>query len=321
MSHEDDFDTAWDSDELETEAAEAGDNDELDEGESDASDGSGEAENEHEDEGEPEGGEADDGAGDESQAAGNDEGIAEPDDDDDIEALRAKLEKNSQKMKSWDGRLSREARERERLARENEQLKQRLQSQAPAGSGPGNPDTHNSQPGTADGPNVDTDGPEDEDLKRFREDYGDDMADFIDKRARKIADERAQTQVSALSQRLTPIEEAQQQVAQEQHARMIQEAHSDAMDLVSSGAIEQWIDGQPSFLADSMRQVYQQGSTDQVIELLDRYKAENPSESASGNDRPASPRAAKARAVRSRSGGPPKARAGKEDFDSAWDQF
>ncbi|WP_019558485.1 hypothetical protein [Thioalkalivibrio sp. ALE12] len=318
MTPQDDFDTAWDSDELDTEAAEAGEHDEPDEGEAETSDGPDEPETDHDGEGEEPEQDAEAAEGEADAKEGEPQGEAS---DDDIEALRKKLQENEHKMKSWEGRLSREARERQRLAEENEQLKQRLQTQAPAGGGPDNPDTQRNQPGTADGPNADTDGPDDEDLQRFRDEFGDEMADFIEKRARKIADERAQSQVSALSQRLTPLEEAQQQVAQEQHARQVQEAHSDAMDLVQSGAIEEWIDAQPSFLATSMRQVYEQGSTDEVIELLNRYKAENPPEQPSGDDRPANPRAAKARAVRSRSGGPPQKRAAADDFDAAWDQF
>lgn len=327
MNTKDEFDTAWDDDPTAAEPT-AEPAVEPDESAADPEEGAEEESGGNNAQGD--GGDAQEaeGAEDEGEGASHAEGAAEgaeegssDDAEEDIESLRAKLQKNEQRMKSWEGRLSREARERERLARENEQLKQRLQGQAPPDrSGPAKTDTQDDQADTAGGPDADTNGPDEEELQRFREEYGDEMADYFEKRTRQIAEERAKSQMSALAERLTPLEEAQKEFADAEHSRKIQEAHSDAFDLVKSGEIEQWIEGHPEFIADSMRKVYEDGSTDQVIELLNRYKAENKSGQPESSDT-SSPRTAKARAVRSRSGGPPKPRAPKDDFDAAWDQF
>lgn len=315
----DEFASAWDEDDSETTApeADAEDTQETDEAEPEGHDDFGEAEGQanadepEEDSGEDESGEVAD------EQEGEQEGEGE---EPDPAELKRRLEEAEQKMKSWDGRLSKEARERNRLERENQELRQRLQQGATA------PGTDSGQAASGDAaqgpggvsPEQDTDTESDEELQRFREEFGDDLATFVEKRARQIAAEQAQQAQSSLEQRLTPLEQAQREAADLQHQQTILAEHPDASEIAASDEFMGWIDSQPDYLQPAMRQVVQNGSAAQVNQLLSQYKTANPAKPAPSNERQRQ-KAQNARAVPSRSSAPPRRKA--DDFESAWDEF
>ncbi|NCD22300.1 MAG: hypothetical protein EOL90_05090 [Spartobacteria bacterium] len=79
--------------------------------------------------------------------------------------------------------------------------------------------------------------------------------------------------------------------------------------------VRSWAEGKPYAEGSRLFRIIEQGTPAEVIELLDRYKAEQPGTRvdprASADD---------ALAVPSRSGPPPKARAPKDDFDAGWNE-
>lgn len=234
--------------------------------------------------------------------------------------LRRELERAEQRMKSWEGRLS-------KLARENEELKRRLQGgdtsqqaapQQQRDTAEGDAGTRETGTSSGSGPaqsQSDTNSQADDELReRIREEFGDEIAQYVDERARQIAEQ----QVRQVDQRIAPLEQARQEVEAQQHWQTIQQAHPDVEEIAQSSELEEWINSQPSYVADAARQVVQAGTAQQVVELLDRFKAEKRNQQPS--EQPAEQTASKARAVRGRSAGPPKSRP-TQDFDQAWDEF
>ncbi|MFW5910507.1 MAG: hypothetical protein ACOCUJ_01545 [Thiohalospira sp.] len=281
-------------------------------GEGAEGDGSGEAgDGEEGDDGEGGGEEAGD---DENGQAG--EGEEEGDDPD---TLKSELQKYEQRLKSIEGRLR-------ATADENKELKRRLQEGGGQG-GPAKPDTakqgeagtQNAGDDDGDGPDSDTGSQNDEVRARLTEEFGEDIANYIDKRAQEIANQ----QISRVDERITPLEQARQEVAAEQHRAAIEGAHPDAGEIASSKEFGQWIDSLPSYAASAARQVVEQGSAQEVVELLDQYKASRGTAAQGGqqDQKTTKPESAnRARAVPSRRTTPPKAKA-TQDFDAAWDEF
>lgn len=58
----------------------------------------------------------------------------------------------------------------------------------------------------------------------------------------------------------------------ELHHGAILKAHPDAGSVVQSAELESWVKAQPSYAQSGIRQVLQEGSTSQVIELIDSFK-------------------------------------------------
>lgn len=308
----DEFDTAFDEDDP-RDAAEQDEPTTQDEPEADEGAG--------EDAGEQEGA-ADEGGDtpeqdteeDEGDEGGDDQATDEGEDtEDDPETLKAELQKYEQRMKSFEGRMR-------TVVDENKELKRRLQEVGGQG-GPAQPDTATQGSAGAqqtgneggDGPDSDT-GSQDDDLRaRVKEEYGEEIAEWVDKRAQEIADQA----VGRVDQRIAPLEQARQEAEAAQHQQAILSEHPDAAEIHQSQEFGDWLDSLPSYAASAARQVVEQGSASEVNELLSQYKASKQPEPSEAQ-KPAG--ASKARAVKSRSSGPPKAKAN-NDFDAAWEEF
>lgn len=98
----------------------------------------------------------------------------------------------------------------------------------------------------------------------------------------KLIESRAEIKVREMSAKLIELEQkfapAQEQAARsamEAHFRAIAAAHPDYEAVAGGEALTQWIDAQPSFVREQYKQVVEQGSSEQVIELLDAFRAEN----------------------------------------------
>ncbi len=78
-----------------------------------------------------------------------------------------------------------------------------------------------------------------------------------------------------LSNKLTELgsnfEKAQTSNAKDLHFNDIQNAHPDYLQVMDDKFLA-WVDTQPSFIRDSYKDVYEQGSSEQVIEMIDTYK-------------------------------------------------
>lgn len=83
-----------------------------------------------------------------------------------------------------------------------------------------------------------------------------------------------QQQVEArLQAALAPYEKREAQSATEAHYEAIYQAHPDADSVAHSQELANWINSQPTFVRGSLEAVMQQGSTEQVVELLDAFKS------------------------------------------------
>ena len=80
---------------------------------------------------------------------------------------------------------------------------------------------------------------------------------------------------AALAQSLEPIQRKHQDDAANAHYNAIYAAHPDADSMAESQELADWIAKQPSFVQDGYKAVLDSGTTNQVIELFDRFKAEN----------------------------------------------
>lgn len=85
-----------------------------------------------------------------------------------------------------------------------------------------------------------------------------------------------QQQVEArIKQALEPIAQKQQIDETQQHYAAILQAHPDIESVAESKEFESWVNGQPSYAQQAINGVLQQGTTQQVIELFDQFKAAN----------------------------------------------
>ena len=225
---------------------------------------------------------------------------------DDEPDYRELWEKDHQRMKSWEGRLSKEAAERRALEEELARLKAQL-----------NQNDSDSDP---DGEHQDTGNQGDDNRggvvsDAFREEYGDEIADFVEKRARELAKAEAE---QLIDQRLAPLEQARQEIEVQAHYAKIAAAHPDFQEVAASESFVNWIEGLPGTFKQAAQQVVDAGTPEQVIDLLNSYKQATNADKPTAQKRDV--RARRSAAVPGRSGGAPRA-VPKDDFDAAWDSM
>lgn len=180
---------------------------------------------------------------------------AEPADETD---WRAKFDDLEQKTKSWNGRLSAEAKAKADLAEHNARLSREL-SELKAKLEPK--------------PTIELD-PE------FEESWPDVASAIKAQEAKrseyfeaKLAQASEQIRNEVLGQ-IAPFREASEQNNIESHFKKILDKHSDLETIVKSNKLDAWVDKHPRYIADSMRQVMEHGRAEDVIDMLDRFKAD-----------------------------------------------
>jgi hypothetical protein len=155
--------------------------------------------------------------------------------------------------------------------------------------------------------------------------------------AKKIAsyiDDAIQGSNKALLTQLTPFLMASEKSTEESHFANISKVHPDFEKYRDDGSLKKWIDEQPAYLRKEMQRVYNEGESEDVVDLYSRFKKENnigtpaPTESDADKKKKADADAEKAkklegmeevdtgkRAIKD-SGGVGKA----DDYDSAFDE-
>lgn len=185
--------------------------------------------------------------------------------DDDVEGEKVVLARDGVHTIPYEKLV--EARERDRVSQEalaaaNAELEiLRKQNQTPANAAPTQQeqDIETAQAAIDAGVNPDY--------------FGDFSEEALAEGINKLIDERVQAQVNArVAEALKPMQAKEQESAEQAHMRTIYEAHQDADSVVESGEFESWKAGQPSYIQTSINQVLNQGSADQVVELLNNYK-------------------------------------------------
>ncbi|AVQ84285.1 hypothetical protein [Variovorax sp. PMC12] len=103
--------------------------------------------------------------------------------------------------------------------------------------------------------------------------FGDFSEEALAKGIGTLVAQQVQAQVQAqVGKALAPIQQRQQQTAQEAHYSAIYGKHPDADSIVESAELQAWIGQHPSYMQPTLRAVLEKGSTEQVIELFDNFK-------------------------------------------------
>lgn len=174
--------------------------------------------------------------------------------------FKSLYEQEKQRTSSWEGRIKAANRRAEQLQQELDAAKKSTSNQ----------DKDTALPGSDD-----ADLKKDEDLAAFFNDYPELEKPFlklVEKKslavARKIFDEK----FAEIEPRLTNVTTRLDETDAERHFKAIREKHSDFENLVTDGTMEQWIDKQPTLLQKRYREVAQNGTANEVIELFDLIK-------------------------------------------------
>jgi len=292
-------------------------------------------------EGEPAGethGEAEGETGDGNEPTGDDEG-EEPSPDEDGDGGQGEasndageeLAKLEQRIRTWRGRASAADRRTAELQQEIERLRAQLEGGA-AGDDP--------QPSTVQQQSSDhqdgTSQPQSDGtanlISEFEQEFPE-VAGPVKKIVQKTVEPLLQ-KIQQYEQKFGELEPQIQEVssyvtstAAEDHFNRIRTAHPDMDQILASGDIYAFINEQPDYIAAAHLDVAQRGSADDVVNLLNQYKAARGISSETGSTTQASrtqaardKRAAAAEAVRSSPSAPPAGRPAPDDFDGAWEE-
>ena len=105
--------------------------------------------------------------------------------------------------------------------------------------------------------------------------FGDFSEEAIAKGVQKLVDARVAAIEARFAEAVKPLQDKAQLTEAEKHFQAIYQAHPDADSLTESAELKAWIDSHPSFVRSGFQAVLQQGTTTQVIELFDAFKAAN----------------------------------------------
>lgn len=216
----------------------------------------------------------------------------------------AELEKERQRLKSWEGRLK--ARDAELAAKEQA-----------AGRSDGA-----EMPDVATATAVMETQPLDEVMATLAEDFGDDFVSalnqVIEARAAEIASKVADEKVGAVAGNVDQLVASLTDDKARMHFETIADAHPDFMEVAQSDAFKQWVDS----LGDKTEQaktVIESGSARQVVKLLSEFKAAG---QAGQSDMMDDPAMLAAQTVNGRGGMrlPEKPQVA-DDYEAAWNSF
>ncbi len=216
----------------------------------------------------------------------------------------AELEKERQRLKSWEGRLK--ARDAELAAKEQAVAR---------GDGAEVPDV-------ATATAVMETQPLDEIMATLAEDFGDEfvsaLTQVIEARAAeiasKVADEKVGTVAGNMDQLIASLTDEKART----HFETIADAHPDFMEVAQSDAFKQWVDSLGE-QAEQAKAVIESGSARQVVKLLSEFKAAGQAGQDAAQDDAAM---LAAQSVRGRGGMrlPEKPQVA-DDYEAAWNSF
>ena len=216
------------------------------------------------------------------------------------------IEKERQRLKSWEGRLK--AREAELKAKE----------QSSGGDTGADPAQAVQEAAAA----VENHKPVDQVLARLAEDFGQDFVDglsaLIDARASEIADKVAGEKVGEVAGTVDKIISGLTDERARTHFETIAEAHPDFMQIHDSKEFKDWIDSLGDG-ADEARAIVEGGSARQINKLLSEYKAAAKNGDESDSDEAAM---SAAQSVKGRTGlRIPSKPAASDDYEAAWNSM
>lgn len=99
--------------------------------------------------------------------------------------------------------------------------------------------------------------------------FGDFSEEGIAKGVNQLVQEGIQ---KAIAEMMKPVEQERANVARSAHYDAIYGAHPDADSIHESKELQDWINAQPSFVRNGYSSLFQTGTTEEIIELFDRFK-------------------------------------------------
>lgn len=223
-------------------------------------------------------------------------------------AAEADRDKEVQKTKSWEGRITaanKRAEEAERKIQERDSTQAKVKTEK------------EDLPG----------GEEDEQvLTDFVSEFPS-LEKPIKAIAKRIAEKIVSDRMKEIEPRFNKVESIEKQMKDTEdasHFDKIERAHSDWREVRDSGKLKLWIDAQPGYVKRALDKVVTEGSTEEVIEMFNQYKESIPSEPSTTprKDKTSNKKAQDLLAVDSSPSGSPKGKtkADKDDFDAAWEE-
>lgn len=191
----------------------------------------------------------------------DDEPAQNDSDEEQDEDWKGKFQKLEQQHKSWEGRSQKE---RDTLMQERDDLQARL-AQAEKGGSEADAD-EDAESIEGDSSKQDDIDDAEAELKAFYADYPELQGPLNTLLKRTKAEATGQVQ-----ELLSPYQQEQEAKAKDAHFKTITDEHDDfGKDLVSD--MTEWVEAQPSFVVEGMRNVLKSGNAQEVVELVDQYK-------------------------------------------------
>jgi len=220
-----------------------------------------------------------------------------------FEESEAELKKERQKTSSWDGRIRAANKKAEQLAEENEQLRLQLNNQP-------DPDAESDK----------------ETLERFKSDFPElaDVVNVLLKRVDGAAPVRSQAKDKTVDDsdgQASDDATSGESTETNDHMTEVTSKHPDLSEMVSSGVLLTWIQKQKPFMRPHLENIYYNGSSKQVIDMISEFKKSTgwKSQLDKGNNSKAkADKLASMKDVQSESGGAPTDGPDKNDFDGAF---
>jgi len=182
-----------------------------------------------------------------------------------IAELEAQLSKETQRTASWDGRIKAANKKVKELEAENKQLRDKLLE-----------DTDSDSSGD--------DQSDEEVMATFRKTFPelveviDIMQKKIDAKASSPTPTPAKDTTKDADQDLDTTEDEYKKEADrlhKEHIARIKKEHGDLDELIKSGALMTWINEQPDFIRPHLTNIYQSGSSDQIIKMIREFKTKS----------------------------------------------
>lgn len=175
---------------------------------------------------------------------------------------KAELEKERNKTKSWEGRLSKAEREKQELKEELEALRTRQDQSAANGD---TDSTGKSAPGDDE---IDE---AEQALEAFYDEFPS-LREPLEIIQRKTVSKAVSEVTGKVNETIKPIVSRAAKDENDAHTAAIYKAHDDLDEITSSGHLDTWIDEQSPRIAKAYREIIADGSTKEVIEMLNDYK-------------------------------------------------
>jgi hypothetical protein len=116
------------------------------------------------------------------------------------------------------------------------------------------------------------------------EDFGPEFVELLRAFIKQVATESVTEDIGGLKSTVQSVIDDLQNERNASHFKAIASAHGDFMDIVSSPEFAAWKDSQPDAEKADLQRVIDQGSAQEIIDMLTKFKASNESAGDGGNE-------------------------------------